>query len=142
MHCDFIYPGLIMDFLQQNIYWAVAAVVGLVGWIWTLMDQGGGVGAQEVVHLLNKEHGLALDVRDADGYRSGHLPNARNIPLDALENRLNELEKFKNRPIIICGERGQAGKAVALLKKNGYAKATALSGGVGAWKDAGMPVEK
>ncbi|HTJ97797.1 MAG TPA: rhodanese-like domain-containing protein [Rhodocyclaceae bacterium] len=131
-----------MDFLLQNVFWVAGAVLGLAGWVWTLMDQGGGVGAQEAVQLLNKEHGIVLDVRDAIAFGSGHLPNARNIPLADLERRVGELEKSKNRPIIICGEGGQASKASALLQKSGYDKATVLNGGVTAWKDAGMPVEK
>ena len=54
-----------------------------------------------------------------------------------------ELPKRKERPIIVyCDSGDRAGKAAASLKKQGFTRVISLSGGIGAWQQAGLPVEK
>lgn len=132
-----------MDFLLHNIMWVVLATVSGVIFLWTSMQgDGSGLSPQDAVALINKQHGVVVDVRDPGDFAKGHLPNARNLPLLGLDARLGELDKLRGRPLIVCGEGGEAAKAVAQFKKAGFEQAVALSGGLAAWREAGMPVEK
>ena len=72
---------------------------------------------------------VLLDVRTVEEYRSGHVPGARNLPLD----RLKELDLPKDRPLFAyCLSGGRSAQACAWLKKQGYA-ATNL-GGIGSYR--------
>jgi rhodanese-related sulfurtransferase len=80
-----------------------------------------------------------LDVREAREYRPGHVPGAVNIPLSILPVRLSELPK--DRPVlVICQAGGRSAQATMLLRAVGV-DAHSVSGGTGAWIDAGRPVE-
>ena len=60
-----------------------------------------------------------------------------------LADRVGELEKFKDKPIIICCATGmRSNKACSELKKHGFEKLHNLAGGVDAWVGAGYPIKK
>jgi rhodanese-related sulfurtransferase len=101
------------------------------------------VGALEAVQLMNRRDAVMLDVRDAADYAAGHIPNARNIPLAQLTDRLRELEKLKSRPIIInCDSGMRSAKACGALQKIGFSDVFTLRGGLRGWVEASLPVEK
>jgi rhodanese-related sulfurtransferase len=69
--------------------------------------------------------------------------NSRNIPLGELDARATELEKHKAKPlIIVCDAGNRSGKAAAVLRRLGFKEVFSLSGGIGAWRQAGLPLEK
>ena len=93
--------------------------------------------------MINREDAHILDVREADEFAAGHLPEAKNIPTSKLADRIGELEKFKDKPIIVCCASGmRSNKACAELQKYGFEKLHNLAGGVDAWVGAGYPVKK
>ena len=97
----------------------------------------------QALQLINDEDALVLDIRNTSDYRAGHIPHARHLPLDGLKDRLGELEKFKDRPIVVyCHSGNRSPQACALLKKNGFEKVHNLGGGIGAWQNANLPVKK
>ena len=97
----------------------------------------------EAVQLMNRQDAIVIDIRDAAEYASGHVLNARNLPVAELEARIGELEKFKERPVIVTCESGaRSGPAVATLRSKGFTQAVGLSGGIAAWKAASLPTEK
>ncbi len=101
------------------------------------------IGALEAVQLMNRRDAVVLDVRDATEFAAGRIPHARNIPFAELTNRLRELDKFKSKPIIVTGQTGgRAAKVCAALGKIGFTEAVALRGGLVAWVEASLPVEK
>lgn len=94
--------------------------------------------------LLEKVHNgdvLVLDVRPADEYAAGHLPHARSIPVQELEQRLDELPKDK---LIVAYCRGPfclfSSEAVEFLRKQGY-QAEKIGDGVAEWAASGLPIE-
>ena len=92
---------------------------------------------------MNQGKTVVLDVRDAEEFAAGHLPNAKNIPLADLSGRVKELEKSKNSTIITVCERGvRSASAVGVLKKAGFEQVFSLEGGVSAWKTQGLPTVK
>jgi len=85
-----------------------------------------------------------VDVRDPGEYGAGHILGARNVPLARIEEGANDLAKRKERPLVVYCDTGtnRAAKAIAALKKQGFARVVNLNGGIGAWQQAGLPVEK
>jgi rhodanese-related sulfurtransferase len=60
-----------------------------------------------------------------------------------LGNRGAELAKLTSRPVIAYCDRGQRSRAAgSALAKLGFADVYQLTGGIKAWKDAGLPVQK
>ncbi len=136
-----------MKFVLNNIWLVLAAAVSGAILIWPLINRrlsgAAEVGALEAVQLLNRKDAILIDVREPAEFNAGHAPNARNIPLAQLDKRIGELEKFKNRPaVVVCQTGGKSHAAIALLKKAGFAEVVVLAGGIGAWQQANMPVEK
>jgi rhodanese-related sulfurtransferase len=104
---------------------------------------GGGLSTAHAVTLINREKAVVVDVGEADEFAAGHVGGARHIPLAQLETRLPEVVKNKALPLIlVCPSGARAGRAAALAKRLGYEKAQALAGGLRAWKEANLPVEK
>jgi rhodanese-related sulfurtransferase len=101
------------------------------------------IGALEAVQLINRRDAVMLDVRDAGDYAAGHITHAKHIPEAQLSERLKELERFKTRPIVVYCKTGSRATAVTgLLRKNGYTEVFALRGGVLAWQQSSLPLEK
>ncbi|GLV56844.1 transcriptional regulator [Dictyobacter sp. S3.2.2.5] len=94
----------------------------------------------ELREALGEERVTLLDVRPADEYQAGHLPQARSLPVAELEARLAELPHDQE---IVAYCRGPycvfADEAVALLRARGY-QARRLEEGVLEWRTRGLPV--
>jgi rhodanese-related sulfurtransferase len=131
-----------MDFVQQNIMWVMAAVISGTMLLVSVVRSGGkGVSVTEATLLINREDALVLDVRETSEWSAGHIPNARHIALGQLGKHMSELEKFKNRPVIICCASGnRSSSACGTLKRAGFERVFNLSGGLSAWTGAGLPV--
>lgn len=101
------------------------------------------VSVAEAVQLINRKDALVIDVRDTGEYEAGHIAGARHVPEKQLTERLKGLEKFKDRPlIVVCRSGTRSAVAVPVLRGGGFSTAVNLSGGLSAWEQAGMPLEK
>ena len=134
-----------MKFLSDTWYLFAAALVSGGLLVWPMLRRGapaGGVSTAEAVLLINREKAVLVDVRDATEYAAGHVANAKNIPLATLEAS-TALPKNKSLPIVVVCNRGaQASRAVVALRKRGHENARTLVGGLAAWREANLPVEK
>jgi glyoxylase-like metal-dependent hydrolase (beta-lactamase superfamily II)/rhodanese-related sulfurtransferase len=85
---------------------------------------------------------LVLDVRERAAYEAGHIPGAQHLPRGQLELRVNEDLPDPTLRIVTCCEFGKISTLAALtLRQLGYMRATALDGGMKAWRERGYPVE-
>ena len=101
------------------------------------------VGAIEAVQLINRRDALVLDVRETGDFAAGHVANAKHVPEAQLAERIKELDKYRKRPILVSCRTGSRAPAVsAMLRKNGFTEAFALRGGIAAWQQANLPLEK
>jgi rhodanese-related sulfurtransferase len=101
------------------------------------------VSAFDAVQLINRRDALVLDVRAAGEYAGGHIANARHIQESQLADRAKELEKFRARPIIVsCATGSRAPGVTGALRKKGFTEVFALRGGIAAWQQASLPLEK
>ncbi len=135
-----------MNFLLDNWYLVLAAAVsgGLLLWP-TLAKSGGGsaVSTAEAVRLINREKAVLIDVCEPAEFAAAHVAGARNIPLAALEAGHKQLPTNKALPlVVVCQTGARAARAAGMLRKLGYEKAQPLAGGVNAWREANLPIEK
>jgi rhodanese-related sulfurtransferase len=97
----------------------------------------------EVVQLLNHNDAIVIDVRDDKEYSEGHILNAVHVPLGVLEGRLNELEKYRARHVIVaCNAGQQSARAGMIMQKQGFTNLYKLAGGMRAWQSAHLPVTR
>lgn len=128
-------------FLDNFIIIAIALVSGaMLAWPAFTRTRGvRGIDIATATQLVNKEHGVFVDVRPAEEYAQGHIPQARSLPLDQIESRAQSLPK--NKPlIVVCADGRTSGQAVAQLQAKGYDKTVALTDGMKAWQQANLPV--
>jgi len=122
---------------------AIASGGMLVGPLIAGGMNAGALNASGAVQLINREKAVVVDICEPAEFAAGHVTGAKNIPLSDLEAKLPGLVKNKALPLIlVCASGARSGKAVAIAKKLGYEQAQSLSGGLKAWKDANLPVEK
>jgi rhodanese-related sulfurtransferase len=138
--------GFRVDFVRNNLLLFVVALVSGGMLLWPLVRRTTGgpwVNAAQATHLINREDALVIDVREPNEYAAGHVLGAKNMPLARLVAGATEQLKRKERPIIVyCDGSERAGKAAALLKRQGFTRVANLSGGLNGWQQAGLPVEK
>jgi rhodanese-related sulfurtransferase len=139
-----------LAFLQKNpINLVLLGIVLITGamLVWPMIAKlirpGREVGPLEAVQLINRRDAVVLDVRDAGEYKSGHITNARHMPESEIESRMKELDKIKSKPIIVsCGRGNRSMNVANRLRALGFAEVFSLRGGLAAWQQANMPLEK
>lgn len=94
----------------------------------------------EAVRLINND-ATVLDLRSQEAFGRGHIVNARNVPADELDARIDKLAPLKDKPVVVVCDSGMtSSKAVATLRKAGFESAYGLKRGMAGWNEAGMPV--
>ena len=138
-----------LEFLLKNWMLVLTALVSGFFLVWPQLKGKGGagsIGANEAVRLINREKAVLIDVSEPEEFAKGHPNGARNVPISKLEGKLEgakELPSNKALPlVVVCPTGSRASRAAGLLRKAGYEKAQSLAGGLGAWREANLPVEK
>lgn len=133
-----------MQFLQDN--WMLVALALISGAMLIGTIIGGKLSGVEQADTLKatrlyNDDALVLDVREDKEYAAGHIPKAKHIPLGQLAKRMNELDKFKDKPVLVtCRSGNRSAHACRMLKKAGFATVYNQAGGILAWERANLPV--
>lgn len=94
----------------------------------------------EAAAMLERGEASVIDVRGAAEWQAGHLPDAPNIPVGYLTERLAHIPTDK--PVILhCQGGSRSSIAASVLKAHGVQNVVNMAGGFGAWRQAGLPVE-
>ena len=136
-----------MQFVINNWYLFAGLAVVLALLVWPTLQQLlhgiTSVGVNQALQLVNHQKGVLVDVREPAETQNGRIPNSVLLPLSGLQQRLAELEKFKQRPVVLYCRSGQrSSRAAVLLRKHGFASVYNLAGGIQAWQTENLPIEK
>jgi len=133
-----------VEFLQDNWYWAALAAFSGGFLLFESVRQSSdksSLSPIEATLKINREDAIVIDVREQNEYVQGHIPNAKHIPLGAIEKRAGELDAFKSKPVILCCAMGsRSSSAAQTLRTLGFEQVFNLQGGISAWQQAGQPV--
>ena len=133
---------LIFQFLGEQ-WILVAALATTLGMLilHETRKAGPALSISEAVQLVNNEEGVFHDIRDGGDYARGHITDALHIPAATLAKRAGELEKFREKPVVVVCKMGQsAGPATKTLRAQGFSRAQKLSGGMMEWDAQKLPV--
>ena len=136
-----------MEFFRNNILLIGLALGSGIMLLLPVFKKGAGgvpnLTTAEAINLINRSHAIVLDVRNDAEFVNGHIVDAKNIPVDKLAERLNELTKYKDKPILVNCQRGmRSAKACDILRKAEFTQVHNLQGGLDAWLAAKLPVVK
>ena len=134
-----------MKFIIDNWYLIFVALASGSMLLWPLLKSasGGTLTPAGAVQLINREKAVVIDVCETEEFAAGHVGGAKNVPFSQLEERLPAVVKNKALPLVlVCASGARANRAVAVAKKLGYDNAQAMAGGLKAWREASLPVEK
>lgn len=104
---------------------------------------GAALTTHELTAKINSEDACVIDIRESKDFKAGHIVDSINVPLIKLESEFKNLEKYKNKPVIVVCQMGQhSGQAVRKLDAEGFEDVSRLSGGIAAWRSESLPVVK
>jgi len=124
---------------------AFAAIMVMAVLAYELRARAQDVGAlapQDVIRLMN-QGATVLDMRAQQDYATGHIAGARHFDATQLGSAADTLKKYKERPVIVCCDRGGvAAAAVRTLTSQGFTKVFNLRGGLTAWRAENLPLAR
>ncbi len=135
---------LFLQFVSQQ-WLLVSALMACVMLLAFHESRRGGlsVSPHQLVALVNNEQAAVIDLRDAAEFRKGHIVDAINIPAAKVTERWAEFEALRDKPLVLVCKLGQHSSAVGKqLMAKGFAKVHRLSGGIGEWQAAQLPLVK
>lgn len=98
---------------------------------------------QEVVDLINHQDGVIIDIRSDADFRKGHIANAVNVPRSDLPERMDKIEPYREKPIILVCTLGRSVMPVGKqMRKDGFKHVVCLGGGMTRWLTDNLPVVK
>ena len=101
------------------------------------------VGPAQLTGMINRDDALVVDLRPAADFEKGHIAGAKNVQMAQFDPENKVLAPAKALPVVlVCASGARANRAVAIAKKLGYDNAQAMAGGLKAWREASLPVEK
>lgn len=130
-------------FLGQQWLLVGALMVLVFLYIQSEIKRGGQtISVHQLTLLVNRENALVLDVRENAEFKEGHIIDALHIPFAKLKERLAELDKYKDKPVIVVDKMGQhSGAAGKQLREAGF-NVSRLDGGMTEWRSGNLPVIK
>ena len=117
---------------------AVLLVILAVAARWAMFGEIQHYSVEQVNAKLEADEDLiVLDVRTEPEYAGalGIIPEAKLIPLNELEERLDELEPHRSREmVLVCRTQNRSRAAAALLRRHGLRNLAVMDGGMKAWR--------
>jgi len=116
-------------------FWIILAVL-VIGWLVyrRLQMRNLNISPEELSERLRKvPKPILLDVRTQQEYNSGHIHNARNLPVQQLRRKLNSMDKYKRNEVVVYCQTGNRSAAVARLLNRMDFDVKHLKGGIVAY---------
>ena len=137
----------IFEFAQNHWMLSLSAAVILALLIFEeLKGKAAGLtklSAQDVSIMLNRESAVVMDLREQKSFLNGHILGSINANKDNLDNELKKISSHKELPLILVSDNdANISNTAAKLRKLNFTKIYMLSGGINAWKEAQLPLNK
>ncbi|PHM26209.1 rhodanese-like domain-containing protein [Xenorhabdus budapestensis] len=138
----------IMQFISRNtilsLVWIALLVAVIVLTVKSVFSKSKDITRAQVIHLINKEDAIVVDLRSRDDFRRGHIIGSVNLtPSEIKEHNLGELEKYKKQPVIIVSANGLESKTPAEnLVKAGFEQVYTLKEGIAGWTGENLPLSR
>ena len=117
----------------------VVSVVAII--LYHKKNSASGVIPQKAIMLINREGAIVVDVREKKEFDAGHVVDSINIPSTKLKQRITELKKYTQKPIIVVCKLGQhSGEAAKVIQDAGHEDVFKLSGGITEWRAQSLPL--
>ena len=127
------------SFLQYLLLGFVTILLGCAN---ADVDSIDSISPKEASVMTSEQKAVIIDVREDSEWNEQHIPGAIHIPLAQLNDRLLELEQYKQSPVITqCKAGGRSAKAFDVLKLAGFSKVYNMDGGIMAWEKAGLQTQ-
>ena len=108
--------------------------------------QPANISSKEAKKMIDsKDYGLILDVRTMEEYTGelGHIDGAVLIPVQELKERVGEIEKYKDKKVlVVCHSGVRSRKASDLLMQSGFKKVFNIADGMVGWDSQKYPVKR
>lgn len=125
--------------------WILVSVLMVLIYLFAINERiksGRPISVHAVTRMLNSDEAVLLDVRDSKEFKAGHIAGAVNIPQSKLQDKMSELERYREKIIIVADKVGQQAGAVGRkLQQQGF-KVFRLTGGMMEWQNQSLPVIK
>ncbi len=99
------------------------------------------VSSADALRIINKG-AMIVDVRSVDAFGSGHIVNARNIGLEALQSDRPPLKRKNKVLLTVCENGASSSRAANALRKAGFGSVFSLKGGLQQWRTENLPLVK
>ena len=129
-------------FLIDYWYFSLPLFLFIFLFAYSEMNKGGKkIEPNELTTLINRENAILLDLRPKEDYDAGHIMSALNYPHQDFENQMHELDRYKERPIILVCDMGRNSANIGeKLKKADFKNIFRLNGGMMTWTQENLPV--
>lgn len=131
-----------------TVHWALSLAFLVVLLLILSEEKKSGVGGdkvhpQKAVELINHHNAVVLDVRPEAAFQAGHIVDAINLEQHAFIRSMKKIQRFKERSLIVVCDSGRLGAQGAhQLRRMGFKNVHVLAGGLTAWGNAGLPLNK
>ena len=129
-------------FLIDYWYFSLPLFLFIFLFAYSEMNKGGKkIEPNELTTLINRENAILVDLRTKEDYDAGHIMSALNYPHQDFENQMHELDRYKERPIILVCDMGRNSANIGeKLKKADFKNTFRLNGGMMTWTQENLPV--
>jgi rhodanese-related sulfurtransferase len=134
--------GHMVQFFIDNLLLIAVAFISGAMLVWPLVRaraSGPTLSTLQATQLINTRNPQIVDLRSAEDFAKGTLPNARSVPAATVGARAGELKKDKPL-LLVCATGTSAGRTAALLRSQGFSEVFVLAGGIAGWREAGLPL--
>lgn len=99
------------------------------------------VAPNDAIRLIN-QGAVVVDLRSPEQFKQGHIGEARNVPMEELEQQADKLARAGNGVVLYCADGKNGMRALKVMTARGTERVYNLKGGIAAWRRDNLPVVK